>query len=179
MLSRMVEPVGAHAFVSRRLRRRTEKASIAPTREWGDLTQNITDDALRGFLQARPAIAVVGASDRPDRPSHGVMGQLLRAGYSVVPVHPTHPTVHGLRTYPDLASVPGRVDLVDVFRRPEFTPEIARQAVAKGARMLWLQVGVVNHEAWRIASEGGLWVVMDRCLSVEHARLVGPEPDAE
>ena len=139
------------------------------------MTRGLSDQDLRAFLRSKPVIAIVGASAKTDRPSHGVMGNLLAAGYEVVPVHPTHRVVHGRRTFPDLASIPGRIDLVDVFRRPEFTPDVARQAVAVGARMLWLQVGVVNEEAKRIAERGGLMVVMDRCLAVEHERLLGDE----
>lgn len=100
------------------------------------------------------------------------MADLIAAGYEVIPVHPAHSEVLGKRTYPTLAAIPGRVDAVDVFRRSEYTPEVARQAVAKGARLLWLQVGVVSEEARRIAETGGLMVVMDRCLSVEHYRLI-------
>lgn len=117
-------------------------------------------------------IAVVGASRKPERPSYHVMADLIAAGYEVIPVHPAHSEVLGKRTYPTLAAIPGRVDAVDVFRRSEYTPEVARQAVAKGARLLWLQVGVVSEEARRIAETGGLMVVMDRCLSVEHYRLI-------
>ncbi len=131
------------------------------------------DPEIRALLLSRPVIAVVGASSHPARPSHEVMGALLEEGYDVIPVHPAHPLVHGLRTHPDLPSIPRRVDLVDVFRRPEATPEVARQAVAIGARALWLQLGVVNWEACRIARQAGLMVVMDRCLIVEHRRLVG------
>lgn len=136
-------------------------------------TPVLSDKELRAFLLTRPVIAVVGASVKPDRPSHGVMADLIAAGFDVVPVHPTYPAVHRRRAYPDLGSIPGHVDLVDVFRRSEFTPEVARQAVAKGVRMLWLQVGVVNDEARRIAEARGLMVVMDRCLAVEHERLLG------
>jgi len=131
------------------------------------------DEEIRALLMSRPVVAVVGASSNPARPSHGVMGVLIELGYDVIPVHPTHREVHGRRVFPDLASIPGAVDLVDVFRRPEATPEVARQAVAKGAKALWLQVGVVNEEARRIAREAGLFVVMDRCLKVEHERLIG------
>ncbi|HET9326599.1 MAG TPA: CoA-binding protein [Candidatus Eisenbacteria bacterium] len=140
------------------------------------MAQTISDDELRSFLRSRPVIAVVGASRKPERPSHHVMADLIAAGYEVIPVHPVHPEVLGRRTYPSLAAIPGRVDLVDVFRRSEFTPDVARQAVAKGARMLWLQVGVVSEEARRIAEAGGLAVVMDRCLSVEHYRLLEADP---
>jgi predicted CoA-binding protein len=131
------------------------------------------DAVLRELLQARPVIALVGASIRPERPSHGVMAELLRWGYDVVPVHPTYPEVLGRKCYPDLASIPGKVELVDVFRRAEATPDVARAAVAKGARVLWLQLGVVNGEARRIARAAGLVVVMDRCVAVEHRRLIG------
>lgn len=131
------------------------------------------DQVIRELLLARPTIAMVGASARPDRPSHGVMRDLLEAGYRVIPVHPVYPEVLGVPAYPDLASIPEPVGLVDVFRRAEATPEVARQAVAKGAAALWLQLGVVNWTAHRIAREAGLIVVMDRCLSVEHYRLLG------
>jgi len=140
----------------------------------GKMTHEISDEALRAFLGARPVIAVVGASKKPERPSHQVMSELIAVGYDVIPVHPAHSEVLGRKTYPTLAAIPGPVDLVDVFRRSEYTPEVARQAVAKGARMLWLQLGVVSEEARRIAEAGGLQVVMDRCLSVEHYRLFFP-----
>jgi predicted CoA-binding protein len=104
------------------------------------------------------------------------MRQLLEAGYEVHPVNPNEREVLGIRAWPDLRSAP-KVDLVDVFRRPEATPPIAADAVAVGARVLWLQLGVINQDAGRIAREGGLVVVMDRCLWVEHERLIGaPHP---
>jgi predicted CoA-binding protein len=131
------------------------------------------DEVIRQLLLSRPVIAMVGASARPGRPSHGVLGALLAAGYEVIPVHPRHREVHGLAVYPDLESIPGKVDLVNVFRRSESTPEVARQAVAKGARVLWLQLGIVSWEAHRIARDAGMTVIMDRCLSVEHFRLIG------
>jgi predicted CoA-binding protein len=131
------------------------------------------DSELRALLAERPVVALVGASIDPDRPSHQVMEALIRQGYDVIPVHPTYPAVLGRQAYPDLASIPRKVDLVDVFRRSAATPEVARQAVAVGARILWLQIGVVSEEARRIAAGAGLVVVMDRCLKVEHERLIG------
>jgi len=131
------------------------------------------DAVLRDLLRSRPVIALVGASIRPERPSHSVMATLLEAGYEVIPVNPSNREVLGRTCYPDLESIPVAVDLVDVFRRAEATPEVARSAIAKRARVLWLQLGVVNREAQRIASEAGLIVVMDRCLAVEHHRLIG------
>lgn len=119
-------------------------------------------------------IAMVGASPDPGRPSHGVMRQLLDAGYEVVPVNPTVDQVLGKPAYAtleDAFAATGPFDMVDVFRRPEHTPDVARSAVAIGARSLWLQLGVVNWEAAQIAHDAGLAVVMDRCTAIEHRRL--------
>jgi len=131
------------------------------------------DRQLMELLAGLPLVALVGASSRIDRPSHGVMHYLMEQGYTVVPVNPNESSVLGLTCYPDLYAVPWRVDLVDVFRRSEFTPGVARAACEVGARILWLQVGVVNDEAAAIARQAGLVVVMDRCLKVEHERLIG------
>ena len=135
--------------------------------------QNPSDAELRALLLDRPVIALVGASVRPTRPSHEVMAALLEEGYDVIPVNPNEREVLGRVCYPSLRELPRPVDLVDVFRRAEETPPIAREAVAIGARTLWLQLGVVNEEAARIARSAGLTLVMDRCLIVEHRRLVG------
>ncbi len=119
-------------------------------------------------------IAMVGASPDPGRPSHGVMRQLLDAGYEVVPVNPTVDQVLGKPAYAtleDAFAATGPFDMVDVFRRSEHTPDVARSAVAIGARSLWLQLGVVNWEAAQIAHDAGLAVVMDRCTAIEHRRL--------
>ena len=136
----------------------------------------LLDDAgVRELLRSRPRIAVIGASSNPGRPSHGVMLALVRAGYDVVPVNPRETVIDGMRCFPTLADAVGEtgpVDLVDVFRRPDQCAEHAREAVAAGARCLWLQLGIANEEAARIAHEGGLSVVMDRCTIVEHRRLV-------
>ena len=132
---------------------------------------------LRGELsllsQAR-SIAIVGASADPARPSHGVMRYLQHHGYEVVPINPNVREVLGVRAYRTLEEAvaeTGPFDIVDVFRRPEHTPEIARSAVAIGAGALWLQLGVVNWEAAEIAHAAGLAVVMDRCTAIEHRRL--------
>jgi predicted CoA-binding protein len=132
-----------------------------------------SDGVLRRLLAGRPVIALVGASPRPDRPSHSVMEALLGAGYDVLPVNPGASAVLGQRCFASLGEIPRRVDIVDVFRRPEFAPDLAREAAAIGARALWLQLGVVSEEAAAIARGAGLVVVMDRCLWVEHERLIG------
>ena len=131
------------------------------------------DEPARLLARAQ-RIALVGASANPARPSHGVMRYLLGQGYEVVPINPTVGEVLGQPAYATLeaaVAATGAFDIVDVFRRPEHTPEIARSAVATGARALWLQLGVVNWEAAQIAHDGGLAVVMDRCTAIEHRRL--------
>lgn len=133
------------------------------------------DDALRALLEAADTVAVVGLSSNPDRPSFEVAAYLQRHGYRIVPVNPNEGEVLGEPAYPSLLELPEGmgVDVVDVFRRPEHTPEIARQAVAIGASTFWLQEGVMNEEAERIASEGGLAVIMDRCIKRTRERLMG------
>ncbi len=136
----------------------------------------LNDEGIRDLLASRPRIALVGASDNPGRPAHGTMASLLAAGYDVVPVTPVAATVLGLRCYPtvvDAVRETGPVGIVDVFRRPDRCAEHARDAVAAGARCLWLQLGIANEEAARIAHEAGLAVVMDRCTLIEHHRIAG------
>jgi uncharacterized protein len=132
---------------------------------------NPSDDELGKLLRATRTIAMVGASSNPERPSHGVFSRLVRAGYRVIPVNPFETEVQGERAYPSLAAVPEPIDLVDVFRRAEATPPIADEAVNIGAKVLWLQLGIVNEDAAARARAGGLVVVMDACLAVVVARL--------
>jgi predicted CoA-binding protein len=134
----------------------------------------LDDDGIADLLRSAPRIAVIGASDNPGRPVYGVMEQLTRYGYDLVPVSPAATEVQGMRCYPTLADAvreTGPVDIVDVFRRPDLTVAHAREAVEVGARCLWLQQGIANEEAGRIAHEAGLSVVMDRCTAVEAWRL--------
>ena len=123
-------------------------------------------DPMNELLEGARRVAVVGASDDPSRPSHGVMGTLLRAGYEVIPVNPGVDAVHGVPTVPSLAEIEGRVDIVDVFRRPEHAPDVARDAVEADAGTLWLQTGIRSPEAREIAREGGVGYVEDLCLGV-------------
>ncbi|MES2208731.1 MAG: CoA-binding protein [Chloroflexota bacterium] len=135
----------------------------------------LDDDAIRELLGSGPRIAVIGASNNPSRPSHGVFMALRKSGYDVVPVNPREQVVDGLpcfRSLQDAVTATGAVDIVDVFRRHEACPAHAREAVEVGARCLWLQLGIVSQEAGRIAAAGGLSVVMDRCTIVEHDRLI-------
>ncbi|MEO8179565.1 MAG: CoA-binding protein [Deltaproteobacteria bacterium] len=134
--------------------------------------QNPPDEVLRRLLTEARGIALVGASSNPERPSHGIFARLLQAGYRVVPVNPNETRVHGQPAVASLEDVPGGVDIVNVFRRPEYTPAVASGAVAIGAKVLWLQSGIWNEEAAAIATAAGLSVVMDECIGVVLARLV-------
>lgn len=132
---------------------------------------NPTDDQLRALLSSARTIAIVGASSKPDRPSHGVMKTLIHAGYRVIPVTPKESSVFGRKTYAKLEDIPEAVDIVDVFRRAEDTPEIAEQAVKIGAKAFWLQLGIKNEEAARITESAGLTTVMDMCIGQTVKRL--------
>ena len=123
-------------------------------------------------LRTYHSVAVVGLSPDPTRPSHAVARYLQEQGYDVVPVNPNCREVLGRRCYPDLRSVPGGVEIVDVFRRSESVGPIADDAIAIGAKVLWLQDGVVNEEAAERARRAGLIVIMDDCMAREHRRLI-------
>ena len=129
--------------------------------------------AIQRVLFDAKTIAVVGLSSNPLRPSNFVGFYLQRHGYRVIPVNPRETEVLGERSFASLREVPVAVDIVDVFRAPAALPEIARDAVAIHAKCLWCQFNVINEEGARIAEKGGLAVVVDRCLKVEHARYVG------
>lgn len=131
-----------------------------------------SDDELRRILRDSRVIAVVGLSANPARPSNAVARYMMAHGYTVIPVNPAETEILGQRCYPDLASIPQPVDIVDCFRKSEDTPPLAQAAVAIGAKVLWLQLGVSNETAAQTASAGGLAVVMDRCVEIEHARLL-------
>ncbi len=133
----------------------------------------LEDDGIAELLKTARRIAVVGASSNPARPSFGVFRALLAAGYECIPVNPNEAQVAGIPAVATLreAAASGPIDIVDVFRRSESTPEIAREAVSIGARALWLQLDVINWESARIAAEGGLVMVMDRCTAIELRRL--------
>jgi predicted CoA-binding protein len=131
------------------------------------------DRELRTLLAEAHTIAVVGLSSNPDRPSNSVAMYLQEHGYRVVPVNPRETEILGEQAYPSLRDIPDdlRIDVVDVFRRPEHTPDVARDAVTIGAHVLWLQEGIVNEEAYRIASAAGLDVIMGVCIRTTINRL--------
>jgi predicted CoA-binding protein len=128
---------------------------------------------IQRVLHSAATIAIVGLSSNELRPSYFVGYYLKRHGYRVIPVNPREQEILGETCYPSLQDVPEKVDVVDVFRAPDALPGIARDAVAIGASTLWCQFGVINEEGARIAEDGGLTVIMDRCLKIEHARYVG------
>jgi uncharacterized protein len=128
---------------------------------------------IQRVLHTAKTVAIVGLSANQLRASNFVGYYLKRHGYQVIPVNPRETEILGQTCYPSLLDIPERVDVVDVFRAPSALPEIARQAVAIGAGTLWCQFGVINAEGARIAADGGLTVIMDLCMKVEHARYVG------
>jgi predicted CoA-binding protein len=135
------------------------------------------DRELRTLLGQAHTVAVVGLSSKPGRPSNEVARYLLDHGYTIIPVNPNEESVFGERAYPSLRSVPPEIhiDVVDVFRRAEETPAVARDAVAVGADVLWLQEGIVNDEAARIAGDAGLDVIMGVCIMQVRRRLNGED----
>lgn len=132
--------------------------------------ENATDDEVRQILADAKVVAVVGLSDKPDRDSHRVAAYLIEHGYRVVPVNPNVAEVLGRKAYPDLGSVPDRVDVVDIFRKPEAVPEIVDAAIAAGAKVVWMQQGIVHNAAADKARAAGLHVVMNKCMMQEHRR---------
>jgi predicted CoA-binding protein len=137
---------------------------------------NPTDEEIRAILSRPTTVAVIGCSDNPDRDSLRIAMLLRDKGFRVIPVNPQLPPdalmdALGESCYADLASIPEAVEIVDVFRRSEFVAEVAEQAIAKGARILWCQLGVIDFDAARRTQAAGLTVVMDRCPAIEYRRL--------
>ncbi len=142
-----------------------QRTDIDP--RWQDLS------VIERLVREARTVAVVGLSGNPGRPSYGVARYLRRSGLRILPVNPNVSEWDGVPAYASLTDIPEKVDIVDVFRRSEHVPAIARDAVAIGAGALWLQLGVLSEQGAAIAAEGGLDVVMDRCLAVEHREVVG------
>ena len=135
----------------------------------------IVDDiaGLRRILTRSRVIAVVGLSAHWHRPSYFAAKYMQEHGYRIIPVNPNYPEVLGEKCYPSVAAIPDAVDIVDCFRKPGEMVPIAREAVAKGASVLWMQLGIRNDEAAQIALDAGLDVVVDHCVKIEHARILG------
>lgn len=129
-------------------------------------------DRIR-ILERYKKIAMVGLSGNPFRPSHFAAIYLVAHGYDVTPVNPREKEVLGRPSYPSLMEVPGPIEIVDIFREPAAVPGIVDQAIARGAKVVWMQLGVIHEEAAERARQAGLEVVMDRCMKIEHARFFG------
>jgi predicted CoA-binding protein len=131
------------------------------------------EDEIKEILTSYKTIAIVGISNKPGRDSYIVAEYLLNQGYKIIPVNPNIDTVLGLKAYPDLISIPEEIDIVDIFRRPEFVDEIVDQAIEKRAKVVWMQLGVINESAAEKARKAGLKVVMNKCIKVEHMYRFG------
>ena len=145
------------------------------------MTTTPTDELLRQVLTAVRTIAVVGASDKGERPSHGVMAFLQHKGYRCIPVNPrlAHQQLFGETVYATLAEIPESVDMVDIFRNSSAAGAVADEAVAIGARIIWMQLGVVDEAAAKRATNAGVTVIMDRCPAMEWSRLFQPAQQKE
>ena len=126
---------------------------------------------IKNILTSYKSIAIVGLSPKANRPSHQVAKYLLESGYNVIPVNPGQSEILGRTCYPNLTAIPDHVEIVDIFRRPADIPPIVAEAVKIKARVIWMQQGIVNHEAAAQARQAGLTVVMDRCMKIDHADL--------
>lgn len=132
------------------------------------------DELMKEILLSAKTIASVGLSGNEERVSHWVGVYLQGEGYRVIPVNPTTERILGEKSYPDLESIPEKIDVVQVFRRPEDVPPVVDDAIKIGAKAVWMQEGIVNEEAAQMAREAGLQVVMDACMRATHQRLIGP-----
>lgn len=135
--------------------------------------EDVQTDPLTDLLKRAKTIAVVGLSDSPLRPSHGVSAYMQTQGYRIIPVNPQVKEVLGERAYASLLEVPGKIDLVNIFRRPEFVGEVVEQAIRLKVPAIWMQEQVINEEAAEKARQAGIFVIMDRCILKEHRARFG------
>jgi predicted CoA-binding protein len=134
---------------------------------------NPPDDGIKAILENSKTIAVVGLSDKPERDSYQVAKYLKDHGYEIIPVNPTRSEILGEKSYPDLASIPSPVDIVDIFRNIEAVPGIVEEAIKIKAKVVWMQLGLAHNKSARKAKDAELIVVQSKCIKVEHARLTG------
>ncbi len=133
---------------------------------------NPLDDEIRGVLENSKTVAVVGLSDKPERDSYMVAKYLKDYGYKIIPVNPTKSEILGEKSYPDLASIPSQVDIVDIFRNIEAVPSIVEEAIKIKAKVVWMQLGLAHNESAQKAREAGLIAVQSKCLKIEHGKLI-------
>ncbi len=127
-------------------------------------------DRITAILEKYKTVAVVGLSSKPTRPSYGVASYLKARGYRIIPVNPNEKAVLNEKAYPTLDEVPDAVEVIVIFRRPEFVPEVVERGIRRGAKVIWMQEGITHEEAARRARQAGLEVVQDRCILKEHAK---------
>jgi len=138
---------------------------------------NDFENEVREMLETANTIASVGVSSNPEKESYGVVSYLKRQGYKIIPVNPTADEIMDEKAYPSLSDIPEKVDIVQIFRRPEDVPPIVDEAIKIGAKVVWMQEGIVNEEAEQKAEDAGLFVVMDTCMRAAHQWLrIGPKP---
>jgi len=135
-----------------------------------------SDNVMKEILQSTRTIASVGLSSNPEKESYGIASYLQQQGYRIIPVNPTATEILGEKAYPDLPSVPKKIDVVQIFRRPEDVPLIVDDAIKAGVKVIWMQEGIVHEEAAQKARAAGLQVVMDACMRSTHRRLIGAQP---
>jgi predicted CoA-binding protein len=133
-------------------------------------------NVLKQILLSVKTIAVVGLSSNPEKDSYGIAQYLKGQGYRIIPVNPTAEEILGEKSYPDLSSIPVKVDAVQVFRKPEDVPPVVDEAIKIGAKVVWMQEGISHEEAAQKARDAGLQVVMNACMRVAHRSLIGPKP---
>ncbi len=134
---------------------------------------NPPDAEIQEILNAMKNIAIVGLSDNPERDSNDVGAYLKKNGYRIIPVNPNHKEILGEKSHPDLASVPEKIDVVDIFRTVDAIPKIVDEAIAVGAGTVWMQLGLAHHESAEKARGAGLKVVQSKCVKIEHMRMQG------
>src|SRR5688572_26873999 len=134
---------------------------------------NDHDKKMKDILISAKTIASVGLSSNPQKESYAIVSYLMEQGYRIIPVNPTADEILGEKAYPDLESIPEKVDVVQVFRKPEDVPPVVDSAIKAGAKVVWMQEGIVHEEAAQKAREAGLQVVMDACMRATHRRLIG------
>jgi hypothetical protein len=135
--------------------------------------QNPTDNQIKELLKEARTIAVVGLSDKPERDSHRVAKYLQEHGYKIIPVNPKFDEVLGEKSYKKVSEIPGPVDVVDVFRRSIDTPSVVEDALSKNPKAIWLQLGISNEDSAKIAQDNEITIIMDRCIKIDHANLIG------
>ncbi len=131
---------------------------------------------LKEILKSTKVIASVGLSSNPEKESYSIVEYLQQQGYTIIPVNPTATEILGEKVYPSLSAIPVKVDLVQVFRKPEDVPPVVDEAIKIGAKVIWMQVGIEHEESAREAQAAGLKVVMNACMRVAHRMLIGPKP---